>query len=774
MQVETVVRVDIRGGVVVMVRGLRFIRVLIVTVCLCCCVVVGSAWGLPLGRHYEQVSPLFKGGYGARQILDVELDGNSLIYGSFGAFAGTSSDLASNFYEANRVSGHGWSSVSLNPSASESPFTLNDGFSSSGASLWDLLLGAGNTALASSIVTQHQLSVRTAEGSGFRSIGPVLTAADEKPFDFGVEGVSDDFCQVIGRAPALLELAPASLLEAQDALAEQFYDVNAGCDGSLPSVGLVAMDNAGGLLSPNCPVTLGNASGSGSEFNAVSVDGSDVFFRASVPNVSNCSSPVQLFVRVGGIRTLEVSKPIGEECTELPCGGAETRAGASFVGASEDGSRVFFMTSAKLDPTSDQDTANDLYMATIGCPGEAVGCEAGQREVTSLAQVSHDPNLGEAAEVQGVVEVAPDGSHVYFVARGVLSSEGPSVEGAQSLPVHGADNLYVYERDGQYPEGHTVFVGDICSGPGISGAQLDTRCPNDLEGSTARIPPRNDLPLIEPYPLAQTIGADGGMLVFSTYAKLLDSGREADTDDAQDVYRFDTSSGTLVRVSVGESGSDANGNREDTVEVGQETLYDADARVRAPTAGFTGDEERSIVTRAASEDGSRIVFSTADPLSVDASNGLPDVYEWHNGVVSLISTGSSVEADEFPVITPSGRDVFFVTSQGLVSQDTDGAPDIYDAREGEGFSELPTLAEECSGDACQGPLTNPAPLLVPGSISQIPGENLPAPKKIVKKVKKKAKKKKVKAKKANHVKRASKGGSVRSAGTHAPGRGGGR
>ena len=68
-----------------------------------------------------------------------------------------------------------------------------------------------------------------------------------------------------------------------------------------------------------------------------------------------------------------------------------------------------------------------------------------------------------------------------------------------------------------------------------------------------------------------------------------------------------------------------------------------------------------------------------------------------------------------------------MTSQGLVPQDTDGVDDVYDARLGGGFPPPPAPAEACAGDACQGPLTNPAPLLVPGSVSQAPGGNFAAP-----------------------------------------------
>jgi hypothetical protein len=95
--------------------------------------------------------------------------------------------------------------------------------------------------------------------------------------------------------------------------------------------------------------------------------------------------------------------------------------------------------------------------------------------------------------------------------------------------------------------------------------------------------------------------------------------------------------------------------------------------------------------------------------------------------VSLLSGGASSTSDQEATISPSGRDVFFVTSQGLSPQDSDGQADIYDARLGPGFPALPSPRKPCEGDACQGPLTNPAPVLVPGSASQAPGENLAPP-----------------------------------------------
>jgi hypothetical protein len=438
-------------------------------------------------------------------------------------------------------------------------------------------------------------------------------------------------------------------------------------------------------------------------------------------------------VRLGGEKTLEVSKPPEEECQkqaseEVPCEKALGRSSADFVGASEDGSRVFFTTQAPL--TGGADTTTNLFMATVGCPsGEGETCvssgETESTKITSVVQVSADPNPVGQAAVQGILRVAPNGSRAYFVASGDLLSQ-PEQQLLESegrpVPMVGADNLYAY---GGVSTAKSVFVADLCSGGGLSegssGVVEDPNCPRDLEATGVRSDTRLWL---RPDAEAQTGGADGRFLVFSTYGRLV----AADTDTAKDVYRYDAESESLQRVSVGEAGHGANGNCNDA---GSETT--CDATIHAAHFGGSVSSQYELDSRAVSEDGSRIVFTTAQPLSGDASNGLQNAYEWHGepaggeGRVSLISTGSASEPVTDVVISPSGNDVFFVTNQGLVPQDTDGANDIYDARLGGGFAQAQAPAAPCEGDACQGPLTNPAPLLVPGSVSQSPGENLMAP-----------------------------------------------
>jgi hypothetical protein len=681
-----------------------------------CCGVAGQAVALPAGRVYEQVSPPYKSGYGVAVTSAVAPDGESAAFVSQGAFAGTLlNDPLGNSYVARRDPS-GWSTMSLMPSSALVPVGYTADFSSTlGYTLFKGFPGPNAGAqFKENAFLQHGTEMPDTE-ENWEVAGIVLKSVHEEPLNVSYPGASADLCHILMDEPGLDPLLPAALGAAQ-----QLYEMLRGCDGEPPSLRLIALNNAGAILEPNCEPAFGGVR----MFNTISADGSEIFFTANVNPSEECENSHktrQLFVRLDGARTLEVSAPmsVAESCSEVPCPNAEKRAPVSFEGANEAGTLVFFATTGKLEPATDTDSSNDLYMGKIGCPGgEAEECETAQRKVTSLVQVSKGT---EPAEMQGVVRLAPDGSRVYFVARGVLTSEGPknmAAEGAQAQPVKGADNLYVYERDARYPEGHTTFVADLCSGPELSGEAGDPRCPPD-EGIGGR---RDDLGLWStPEPEAQST-PDGGVLVFSSYGRLLAN----DMDNAKDVYRYDAATGMIERVSLGEGGYDANGNGKDSVS--EPTVADATIE---PYKGVRDRvyEQHEMRTRAVSKDGSRILFETSDRLSAAATNHLVNVYEWHEGNVSLISSGSSLTNDCCAVISSSGRDVVFTTSQGLVPQDTDSVTDIYDARLGRGFTPPPAERESCKGDACYGPLTNPAPLLVPGSVAQAPGGNVPPPKK---------------------------------------------
>lgn len=684
------------------------------------------ALAIPEGRSYELVSPPYKGGYSAKEIRSVAPDGESLAFFSLGAFEGDPADPVGNIYLSRRGAA-GWSASPLTlPAALGSTnqivnpvdFSSTLESSLSYVNLAPNAFGGDLEAKEAQFLVHPSAAPDTA--SGFSVAGETLTRDDGAALGSNVEysGASADFSHIVfeGKFGSLVP-------EVEKVPGLAMYDLATRGVGE-QSLHLVGVDNKGKPLgiNPGCEesarVRLGNGPEGGgaetlslvrSDLHAVSDDGSEIFFEAT----QGCVAAVheQLFVRLGDAKTLEVSKPLSEACNEVPCPGSALRESAAFVAASTDGTKVFFITRAPLVPEDQDGGGVDLYMATIGCPsGMGQACEPAEREVTSLTQVSRPSSPTEAADFQSYVAISPDASHLYFVAQGVLGS-GANARG--ETPVRGADNLYMYDSTSG---GRLTFIADLCSGPGRSGSAQSLKCPLSL-GEGAHSVDRNDAYLwAGGAPQAQTAG-DGRFLLFASYGQLA----PGDTDESADIYRYDAQDGTLARVSVGEDGFDANGNN---------SAFSASIHASEEADGFVS-EQHDLRSRAISEDGSRVVFTTAEPLSLNATNHRTDVYEWHQqagageGRVSLVSSGSSDENDQDALISPSGRDIFFLTSQGLVPQDTDGAQDVYDARLGGGFPQTPAERQPCSGDACQGPLTNPAPLLVPGSLTQSPGEELP-------------------------------------------------
>jgi hypothetical protein len=645
---------------------------------------------LPQRRAFEMVSPSYKAGNAALGPTAVAPDGDSVWFGSLGVFAdeplGGTGGL--NPYIARRGA-NGWTTSPLSPPAALAPRgNIEDVSANMSESL--AYLHFGKNLAHSEEATTAALYLRDPEESdtsgAFAQASPLLKTVGGEPLgDLFYIGASSDFSHF------LLELAnanPETVLlptDTTDESSTDFYEVARGGNVT-PVLRLLGIDNKEEVIDPHCNMQLGSEI---SAFNAISANSSRVFFTDGTnPNgqLFECGEkgdPTELFVRVNGHETIEISKPSSEACIEVPCPEATTREPAVFQGASEDGSRVFFTATQSLIKGADKDEENDLYMAEIGE-------QSGKAAVTSLVMVSEgDPGAdlhpGEGADVKGVVRISEDGSRVYFVALGVLA--GANAEGQS--PVEGADNLYVYDAASK----ETTFISELCSRVNEkSGSASDSHCKGTGPGN-------NDEKLWkEDIRHAQSVPQNGQFLVFSSSAELTPD----DTDTTKDIYRYDAETGQLLRVSIGEEGFDNNGNNNTSgVEVAAPDLTSS-----------TVVDQREMNNRAVSENGATIVFSTVDPLSSKAINGLANVYEWHEGRVSLISSGTASEGDGRPVITPSGNDIFFVTSSKLVPQDTDELADVYDARIEGGFPQQSAVNATCSGDACQGPLS-----LSPGSLS---------------------------------------------------------
>jgi hypothetical protein len=141
----------------------------------------------------------------------------------------------------------------------------------------------------------------------------------------------------------------------------------------------------------------------------------------------------------------------------------------------------------------------------------------------------------------------------------------------------------------------------------------------------------------------------------------------------------------------------------------------------APSAGNAAVSFRWTM----SEDGQRIFFTTADALVPDDIDGsVRDVYEWHDGRITLISSGQATTDFELTGIGRSGRDVFFWTRERLVGWDFDESVDLYDARIDGGFPEPPAQPPLCEGEACRGAASTLLPAVTAGTaVFEGPGDS---------------------------------------------------
>jgi hypothetical protein len=659
----------------------------------------GFRGSLPDCRAYEMVTPVFKDGASV-DVRVLASGGLSVLVTSLGVFSGTEGDAdfgegASYLFSR---SGNGWEASSVTPPIWRFPAQLFRGAApDAGASLW---------LMRTPVQSQYAEDAYVREGDGsFVRLGPLVPPSAEEgapagayePFFYnsGIKyaAASDDLSHVVFEFQTEAPLWPGDTTFVPPGgtkVNRSLYELVEG--GSRPE--LVGVDDQGGLVS-DCETDLGSSK-SQDVYNAMSADGGTVFFTAATDTSGACPGVVrapevdELFARLDGVETVPVSEPSAVACSAcaVPATVAEGRRDAEFAGASEDGSKLFFLTEQAL---LGSDTSMNLYEYDLDAP-------PGEKVVRASA-------LGddEAAEVQGVARVSEDGSHVYFVARGVLT-KGANAEARE--PVKGADNLYVFERDSAYPAGRLEFIATLCSGPGESGtiadfAQCPSASPEDEQGDVKDWSGRDNRP-VEATP-------DGRFLVFDSVADLT----AGDTSSEPQVFEYDAQTGELVRVSTGQAGYAAglaNANASASTIVGQQYIESV-----SPAA---------VGTLMMSDDGSTIVFESAGALAPGAepaaAAGAMSVYEYRSssaisdGSVFLVSDGASARASKLWGLDESGDDVFFSTAASLVEGDSDTQEDVYDARVDGGFARR-GLVPGCVGEGCLGSAMASPVFAPPGS-----------------------------------------------------------
>jgi hypothetical protein len=696
---------------------------------------------LPDCRAYEMVSPLDKAGYDAKPVttphtkgveapntFPIAPDGNAVGFQSVGAFAQPENNVVDNFRPFSdyiSVRGEtGWTTrqAVAPPKLIYKPF-LEGFLGDFSPDLRTAEVSCGATALFAGVACAK----RNPDGSWSKATQtyPIADGSDVETNLQGYLGGSADLSRVFIDPGRRLSSSNGDLNNGS------FYEI-AGVGTGSQQLRLVNIDNAGAELEMNAAnqgtVLIGDSGGGqpptlGTDYHAISQSGRTVFFTAvpaggvqTVYARTHCepgSAPSCKEDNEGDkpgeksnewLETVAVSSQ--SEC-ELECEEPAPRP-ATFQGASANGSKVFFTTEQELLPHTEQGW--HLYEYDFN-----------KRAGHNLTQVSAGETNGVGAEVAGVVRTSSDGSHAYFIAKGVLTKT-PNRNG--EFAEEGQANLYGYDTETNETKFVAVVSSSVAGGDEVS---------QDTERNAQTTP-------------------DGRFLVFSTAGPPEDTGdrpleRTGDTNGTQPaVFRYDFQTEELQWVShPAPELAPANEGKAARVTPALNTEYFLEATAGGAEAG-SEDWSRQISGEAETEpdgefkrypgteeyidryDGETLLFTTSEKLQAGAGGGL-EVYEWHNGTVGMISAGTQWSNASALTLAPaagmsaSGSDVFFFTSTPLVGQDTDDQFDLYDARVDGGF---PAPGEpSCSGEACQGTPTAPPEFGSAVSSSFPAGGNLP-------------------------------------------------
>ncbi len=196
---------------------------------------------------------------------------------------------------------------------------------------------------------------------------------------------------------------------------------------------------------------------------------------------------------------------------------------------------------------------------------------------------------------------------------------------------------------------------------------------------------------------------DGETLMFTSESEGITTDR---TDNVPQMFIYSDRTGSIECVSCSPAG----------VAPGNLMLPNFTAFYVLANEMPTGTDHRFI-----SDDGGTLAFMTTAALVPEDANGGPDIYEWHNGTLSLLTDGEgeyggkAASPLKLRGISADGVDVLFSVSARLTGFERDDVGQMYVARTDGGFS-LSEPPRTCLEDACQGPLEEVPGFAWPGSI----------------------------------------------------------
>jgi hypothetical protein len=678
-----------------------------------------SATSLPDGRVYELVSPANKHGYEAGGNLQgsearyfaasvATADGNAVSFGARGTASETNSSGVNQIFVAQRSSG-GWRSRAAMPRGENLTETKTIAILGQQPEWFDFSSDLSHFAFGI-----EAADVRSAPRDSFAN----LYLAGPDPFaepvwlarpvgeEIKLENDISHKISVLGGSPDLSTVYFAyqqPLISGVQMNSGHPWGLYEYRDGALSYAGVLP----DGSVDPNgaAPLAITEGRGSGSYSpaatgNQVSADGSRVFFVSPEPESQQAVTPPEMYVR-------------------------------------------------ETDPNGRQRT---VLVSQSQLPGHAG--EPAPHGVGRLATTPPGPRAGgsfrstdkEADFASMLGYASPDGSHVFFKSSDRLTGEAPEGGGVYDFNVDtgvleyvaapGLAGIVTVARDGS-----SFVFEDSAASP----FELDRWSAGPHGGSVTRIaqlPHSEDLcggvSCVGPARLVD----HNNVLVFSAEAPIAGFN---DTGSFMQIFRYDFASNELSCVSCPPAGIPPSG---DAVLSQPDNYFNFTYIISGTPQYVVAD------TRGVSADGSRVYFDTPDPLVLRDTNGKRDVYEWENGAVFLISSGSSPDHSLFLDSSESGGDAFFTTTSELVQGDTDLSFDVYDARVPRPGDVLPPESVPCQGDVCQGPPSVPSLLGLPASATFDGLGNVsatvaaPTVKKAVKHKKKLKKKRKGKGRKA--------------------------
>ena len=406
------------------------------------------------------------------------------------------------------------------------------------------------------------------------------------------------------------------------------------------------------------PIPAENKQNTSAQLLGVSPDGARVYMQTEaslVPEDGDAGhegGSSDGYVLSDGHYTLFTTGPL-----DGPSPNPNPYAGTHTVWASDDGRYVYFETGQQLVP-EDWDGASDIYQRHDG--------------QTRLVSTGPDEYLPTSEYPNPFVPdtrflgASPDGSTAYFATAQHLTADDPG-----KSPLEGrllTSDIFAWHDGVTTRLTHTVSPEEVPGTPwesfdpySFAGAASEGsvyftarsgQTPDDTNGTPDVYRARPD------GSLERVVLSPGGPAGASDFLRL-----EAVSHDGSRLFLVTTSQ--LVPE-----------DRDETVDI-YEWSANGYQLVSPRSTTYVKDEELQLCSISGS--GQRAYFQTRATLSPQDTDEEPDVYEWSDGIVRLVSPASDgrQSASFCSGISPNGRFVAFATWEELIPGDNDAKRDIY-------------------------------------------------------------------------------------------------